>query len=74
MQHAETNSGTASSRVSLTSKGQGTSFDLVGHSSNDDVKVKIVSGADYTDQLCTPCFIIGLVKIKFEIINQLTLT
>ena len=50
-----------SSRVSLTSWGEGASLDLVGHPSSDGVTIKIPHGVD---QFLTLYFPIGLVKTE----------
>ena len=54
-----------SSGASLTSRGEGSSLALVGDPSSDGVTIKIPSWVDvYIDQLRTPYFPIGLVKIE----------
>ena len=57
-----------SSKVSLTSWGEGSSLALVGHPSSDGITIKVPYGVDfyYIDQLRTPSFPIGLVKTKSD--------
>ena len=54
-----------SSRVSLTSWGEGASLALVGHPSSDGIMIKIPYGVDVLLH-CTPSFPIGLVKTKSD--------
>ena len=56
-----------SSRVSLTSWGEGASLALVGHPFNDGITTKIPYGVDVL--LCRPSFRIGLVKTKSDFIG-----
>ena len=66
------NTGLVYSRVSLTSWGECVSLAFVGHSSSYDVIIKISYGVDllFIDQLCTPSFPIGFVKIKSVIVRS----
>ena len=69
------NIGLVSSRVSLTSWGEGASLALVNHLSCDGVTMKIPYGVFYyNDQPCIPSFPIGLVKTESESLAQLRLT
>ena len=70
------NTGLVSSRVSLTSRGEGVSLGLVGHPSSDGITIKMPYRVDVLlhHQPGTTSFLLGLVKTKFDFIVRSAVT